>query len=283
MARSIRKLLAMAADRELFEVIRELECLDNDIRKETADLKMKYLLETMRSTDRCYNREQRSNSGLSGGEGGLVEEAFSKGILLGGDYLNQVIAKALKTAECNACMKKIVAAPTAGSCGVIPAVLLPLECDEEKLIEALYIAAGFGDVAANRACIAGAAGGCQAEIGVASAMAAAALVHIMGGSDSQCADAFAIALSNLLGLVCDPVAGLVEIPCVKRNVTGALNAIASANMVIAGCSSPVPADEVLDAMMEIGEQMNSSLKETGIGGLAGTPTGRKIAESLKNR
>ena len=147
----------------------------------------------------------------------------------GGDYLAAVTAEALKTAECNACMKRIVAAPTAGSCGVLPAVLLPLaragEADEEAICEALYVAAGFGQVIAARATLAGAEGGCQAEVGAASAMAAAALCHLKGGTPEQCAAAAAMALGNLLGLVCDPVAGLVEVPCVKRNVVGAVNAV----------------------------------------------------------
>ena len=192
--------------------------------------------------------------------------------------------EALKVAECNACMKRIVAAPTAGSCGVLPAVLLPLveerEPETEVILQSLYIAAGFGQVAAARASVSGAQGGCQAEIGVASAMAAAALTHIMGGTGEPCAHAFAIALGNLLGLVCDPVAGLVEIPCVKRNVIGAVNAVSAANMALAGITAHIPADEVIDAMGEIGDALPSSLRETGQGGLAATPTGRRIAESL---
>ena len=153
--------------------------------------------------------------------------------------------------------------------------------DTEVILQALYIAAGFGQVTAARASVSGAEGGCQAEIGTASAMAAAALTHIMGGDPQQCAYGFAMALGNLLGLVCDPVAGLVEIPCVKRNVIGAVNAVSAANMAIAGIKSHIPADEVIDAMGEIGDSLPVSLRETGIGGLAGTPTGRKIAESVR--
>ena len=193
--------------------------------------------------------------------------------------------KALKVAECNACMKRIVAAPTAGSCGVLPAVLLPLAEErgiaQERILEALFLAAGFGQVTAARASVAGAEGGCQAEIGTASAMAAAALTHVMGGSAGQCADAFAMALGNLLGLVCDPVAGLVEVPCVKRNVVGAMNAVSAANMALAGIQSRIPADEVIDAMAEIGAALPTSLRETGLGGLAATPTGQRIAQQLQ--
>ena len=192
--------------------------------------------------------------------------------------------QALKVAECNACMKRIVAAPTAGSCGVLPAVLIPLaderDMPEETILQALYIAAGFGQVTALRASVAGAQGGCQAEIGTASAMAAAALTHILGGTAQQCADAYAMALANLLGLVCDPVAGLVEVPCVKRNVIGAVNAVSAANMAVAGITSRIPVDEVIDAMGEIGDALPADLRETGLGGLAGTPTGRKIARKV---
>ena len=150
----------------------------------------------------------------------------------------------------------------------------------EKILQALYIAAGFGQVTALRASVAGAEGGCQAEIGTASAMAAAALTHILGGTAQQCADAYAIALGNLLGLVCDPVAGLVEVPCVKRNVIGAVNAVSAANMAVAGITSRIPVDEVIDAMGEVGDALPASLRETGLGGLAATPTGVKIAQRL---
>ena len=142
----------------------------------------------------------------------------------------------------------------------------------------MYVAAGFGQVVASRATLAGAEGGCQAEVGAASAMAAAALVDLKGGTAEQCAEAFAMALTNLEGLVCDPVAGLVEIPCVKRNVIGAMNAVSAADMALSGVVGHIPADEVIDAMAEVGNAMSKDLRETGIGGLAGTPTGCKIAE-----
>ena len=181
-------------------------------------------------------------------------------------------------------MRKIVAAPTAGACGVLPAVLVPLyqmgRATEEEILQALYTASGIGAVVSFRACIAGASGGCQAEIGTASAMAAAALTHILGGTAQQCADAYAIALGNLLGLVCDPVAGLVEVPCVKRNVIGAVNAVSAANMAVAGITSRIPVDEVIDAMGEVGDALPVSLRETGLGGLAATPTGRQEAERI---
>ena len=238
----------------------------------------------MQATSRDYEPGRRSRSGLVGGDAAKVEQAAAAGRLLGGDYLAAVTAEALKTAECNACMKRIVAAPTAGSCGVLPAVLLPLaragEAGDEAICEALYVAAGFGQVIAARATLAGAEGGCQAEVGAASAMAAAALCYLKGGTPAACAAAAAMALGNLLGLVCDPVAGLVEVPCVKRNVVGAVNAVACANMALSGIDSAIPCDEVIDAMGRVGRQLSPDLRETGLGGLAATPTGRAIARRL---
>ena len=186
--------------------------------------------------------------------------------------------------ESNACMKRIVAAPTAGACGVLPAVLIPcyhrFGCPESRILEALYTSAGIGQVIAYRASIAGASGGCQAEIGSASSMAAGALVQLRGGTPEQIADAAAMALKNLLGLVCDPVAGLVEVPCIKRNVIGAMGAVAAADMALAGIRSNIPADQVFDAMREIGDKMDASLRETGFGGLAATPEGIRLRDRL---
>ena len=163
-----------------------------------------------------------------------------------GDFVSKVITQALQMGESNACMKRIVAAPTAGACGVIPAVLIPLfregKSTREEILHSLYITAGIGAVIASRAFIAGASGGCQAEIGSASAMAAGALTYLKGGDNHQIMDAAAMALSNLMGLVCDPVAGLVEVPCVKRNVVGAVNALSAADMALAGITSRIPPD-----------------------------------------
>ena len=176
------------------------------------------------------------------------------------------------------------AAPTAGACGVLPAVLLPLckyeELTQHQLLEALYVAAGIGSVIAYKASIAGASGGCQAEIGTASAMAAGALVALRGGEGEQIGHAVAMALKNLMGLVCDPVAGLVEVPCVKRNVIGAVNAISAADMALAGIESRIPVDEVIDAMGEVGRRMPVEFRETALGGLAATPTGERLKREL---
>lgn len=252
--------------------------------REASLRQMRHLWTVMQETSRTYQAEDRSNSGLVGGDAARVQAASRQGVLIGGDFIQQVIIEALRTSECNACMKRIVAAPTAGSCGVLPAVLIPTakwdKLPDERVIESLYVAAGFGQVVAARASIAGAQGGCQAEIGAASAMAAAALTYLKGGTDAMCSHAFAMALSGLLGLVCDPVAGLVEVPCVQRNVTGALNAVGCANMALAGVLCHIPADEVIDAMGDISDKMPAELRETGRGGLAATPTGQTIAQKL---
>ena len=238
------------------------------------------MLESMIQADEGYRAEDRSHSGLVGGDGGKMA-GYGQGDTLCGPLLTDVIAGALRMGECNACMKRIVAAPTAGACGVLPAVLLPYRrhfgAGEKALVQALYVASGFGMIIAARASISGAEGGCQAEIGSAAAMAAPALVHLQGGSPEQMADACAMAVKNLLGLVCDPVGGLVEVPCVKRNVIGAMDAFSAAQMALAGIKSRVPPDQVLDAMAEVGRSLPHTLRETGKGGLAATPFGMEYA------
>ena len=269
----------------LWDVILQSDLLESGLSRAQSLAEMHHLWQVMVQTSDNYCGADRSASGFAGGDAAKVAEAEARGQLLTGGYLAQVMAEALKTAECNACMKRIVAAPTAGSCGVLPAVLLPLwrsgAYDEEAICHALYVSAGFGQVVAARATLAGAEGGCQAEVGAASAMAAAALVELRGGTAEQCAEAFAMALTNLEGLVCDPVAGLVEIPCIKRNVIGAMNAVSCADMALAGVVGHIPADEVIDAMAEVGAAMSNDLRETGIGGLAGTPTGKAIRDIVQ--
>ena len=227
----------------------------------------------------------KSMSGLTGGEGyRMTEYARTTGGGLSGPLLSGAMARALAVAGCNASMGRIVAAPTAGSCGILPGCLVTLLEDRglprEDVILSIFTAGAVGLVAAQRASIAGAQGGCQAECGVASAMAAAALVELMGGTPAQCADACAIAVANQLGLVCDPVAGLVEIPCIKRNVSGLMIAFSSADLALAGIPARIPADECLDAMREVGEALPPSLKETAGGGLAATPTGRRLRDQV---
>ncbi len=224
--------------------------------------------------------KHRSMSGLVGGDAQRLEQRRLQGRSIGGDVLARAAARALAVAEVNAGMGKIVAAPTAGSCGVLPAVLLTVAeevgATDDQLIEALFAASGIGMVIAHRASVSGAQGGCQAEIGSAACMAAAAAVELAGGDPASSAHAGAMALKTLLGLVCDPVAGLVEVPCVKRNVTGAVNALIAADMALAGIKSNIPLDEVIVTMGQIGNLIPCTLKETAQGGLALTPTALKI-------
>ena len=246
--------------------------------------RMRFTWLAMLDSVESYQGERRSISGLVGGDGARVRDYAAREKTLSGDYLTEVIATALSVGESNACMCKIVAAPTAGACGVLPAVLVPLykqgNIEEEDILKALYVASGIGAVIAFRACIAGAAGGCQAEIGSASAMAAGALTALRGGDAEQIGNAVAMALKNLMGLVCDPVAGLVEVPCVKRNVVGAVNAISCADMALAGVTSRIPVDQVIDCMGDVGRRMPVEFRETALGGLAVTPFGQSVKEKM---
>lgn len=282
---SLRALMEAGENQDLCDIIIHSDCVDRGVTKEASFEKMRALYAAIRRARAGYDPALRSASGMVGGEGAKMRAYVQSGKTICGDYIGQVIAQALEMGESNACMKCIVAAPTAGSCGVLPAVLLPLwrsgNYNEEAICRALYVSAGFGQVVAARATLAGAEGGCQAEVGAASAMAAAALVELRGGTAEQCAEAFAMALTNLEGLVCDPVAGLVEIPCIKRNVIGAMNAVSCADMALAGVVGHIPADEVIDAMAEVGAAMSNDLRETGIGGLAGTPTGKAIRDIVQ--
>lgn len=278
---SVEGLLQAAGQVPLWRAVLEDDLRERGVDEARSWRQMAALWTAMKAPVAEYDPAARSRSGLTGGAGARLE---GEGPGLCPPFLRQVIAAALKTGECNACMKRIVAAPTAGSCGVLPAVLLPLaragQADEDAVCDALYVAAGFGQVIAARATLAGAEGGCQAEVGAASAMAAAALCNLKGGTPEQCAAAAAMALGNLLGLVCDPVAGLVEVPCIKRNVVGAVNAVSCANMALAGVDYAIPCDEVIDAMGRVGSLLSPDLRETGQGGLAATPTGVKIARQL---
>lgn len=222
----------------------------------------------------------KSHSGLTGGDAVLLQRYIEKGNFLSGKTILDAVSKAVATNEVNAAMGTICATPTAGSAGVVPGTLFAvknkLNPTREQMISFLFTAGAFGFVVANNASISGAAGGCQAEVGSASGMAAAAIVEMAGGTPEQCAEAMAITLKNMLGLVCDPVAGLVEVPCVKRNAMGAANAMVAADMALAGITSRIPCDEVIDAMYKIGQSMPSALRETAQGGLAATPTGREL-------
>lgn len=300
--------------KEFWEYMLYDDMRERGVTREESMGQMERTFDAMYDTVETYRTDRLSASGLVGAEGGTLEayrntpadKLAEKGKKesLCGSFMGDAMVVALKMAESNACMRRIVAAPTAGACGVIPAVLVPYYKrllsaekpaskgqDEEQfakenptakdqIIKALYVSGAIGQVIVERASISGAQGGCQAEIGSASAMAAGALTYLQGGTEEQICHAAALALKGLMGLVCDPVAGLVEVPCVKRNVTGTVNAIACADMAMAGIQSRIAPDEVIDAMGEVGEKMDSSLKETALGGLAATPSGRKIAEKL---
>ena len=260
---SVEEIETRAKEQEcqLWEAILHDDMTERQVDRLESIGKMSSMYLAMKDANESYDKDLKSQSGLSGGDG------------------EKMMENALKMGESNACMKRIVAAPTAGACGVLPAVLITYEqfhkVPEAKMLEGMYIAAGVGQVIAERACIAGAQGGCQAEIGSASCMAATAITYIRGGSTKQIFDAGAFALKSLLGLVCDPLGGLVEVPCIKRNVIGSVNAITASDMAMAGIESKVPLDEVIDAMAEVGDLLPCSLKETSQAGLAQTETGKK--------
>lgn len=268
----------------LWKIVLQADAEERGVTEEESFETMRMMYRAMRQADSAYDKDLTSASGLSGGDGEKLHLYNQSGRNLAGPYLSLVMEKAVKMGESNACMKRIVAAPTAGSCGVIPAVLLSYEefCSpaENEMVKALFLSAGIGSVIAEQASIAGASGGCQAEIGSASAMAAAALCWLQGGTNQMIANAAAFALKNMLGLTCDPVCGLVEVPCIKRNSAGAVNAATSAQMALAGVESAIPADQVIDSMRRIGCSMPESLRETGEGGLAVTERGRELKKLL---
>lgn len=269
---------------ELWKAIQLEDAHERDVSEEESWKQMEYMWQAMLDSLETYEPDRISRSGMVGTEGAKMDAYRESGQPLCGDFVAKVISNALKMGCNNACMKRIVAAPTAGACGVLPAVLITYyqeyNVPKEKMIEAMYVAAGVGQIIANRAYLAGASGGCQAEIGSGSGMAAAAICHVKGGDKRQQGDACAMALKNLMGLVCDPVAGLVEVPCVKRNVGGAVNALAAADMALAGITSQIPVDQVIDAMKEVGDKMDVSLRETALGGVAVTPRGQEVSEKM---
>ena len=256
----------------------ELECSCEEVFE-----RMRRNLQVMReSVVSGMERDVRSTSGLTGGDAWKMSQRLDHNIT--GRIFVSALTKAIAVSETNACMGRIVAAPTAGSCGILPACLLTVleeqDIPEDTAVRALFTASAVGMVIARNATIAGAEGGCQAECGSASAMAASALVELCGGTPRMAEHACAIALKNVLGLVCDPVAGLVEIPCIKRNAMGTANAFTAAEMALAGIESKIPADEVIWSMKKIGDSMHSDLKETARGGLAATPTGKILTEKV---
>lgn len=275
---------ASSAGRTISEVVladqAEQLCISPDALFERMDARLSVMEDSVKAG---MNRALRSTSGLTGGDASRMWDHAASGGICGG-FTNRAMARALAVSENNAAMGKIVAAPTAGSCGILPGAVVSMldegRCSREAAVMALFTAGAFGMVIAQNASIAGAEGGCQAECGSAAAMAAAALVELMGGAPQQCAHACAMAIKNQLGLVCDPVAGLVEIPCIKRNVSGVAIAFSSAEMALAGIESKIPADECIGAMREVGCSIPSALRETAKGGLAATPTGERLREQV---
>ena len=288
MYQSVKDLVQTAETQRkpLSELVIAAECHESGINREEVWQRMRANLQTMRAAIKQGENGLgvRSKTGLTGGEAIKLKKYRAKGKTLSGDVMMAAVENAIATNEVNAAMGVICATPTAGSSGTLPGALFMLEqrlgLSEDQMIRFLFTAGGLGLIIANHAGIAGATGGCQEEVGSASAMAAAAAVEAAGGTPEQSSQALAIALSNLLGLVCDPIAGLVEIPCVKRNAIGAGNALIAADMALAGCTSMIPADECISALDKVGRSMPVELRETGLGGLAGTPTGQAIKTKI---
>lgn len=284
---SIKELMEISQKNEkaIWEIVCEEDAFERQVSLEESFLLMSQMYQSMKEADNNYDPALRSASGMAGGDGEKMHLYNKKGNAICSEYMGLVMEKALKMGESNACMKRIVAAPTAGSCGVIPAIFLAYqECfhaSDEQMVQALFLGAGIGMIIAENASIAGASGGCQAEIGTASAMAAGSLVFLLGGDNHQIENAVALTIKSMLGLVCDPVCGLVEVPCIKRNVSGCMTAISSTMLAMAGIDSVIPIDEVIDAMRRVGNQLPECLKETAKGGLATTHTAALIEKDLK--
>ena len=281
---TIKELVALATEQKkpISEIMIEQEMEMTQQSREYIWEKMEKNLQTMKNAaQRSVEGEGVfSPTGLTGGDALKMKKYRERGKTLSGDSVLAGVQYALGTNEVNAAMGLVCATPTAGASGTLPGVVFSIadtmKLNHEQQVRFLFTSAAFGMVVANNAMIAGATGGCQAEVGSASAMAAAAAVEAAGGTPQESSEAFATALGNLLGLVCDPVAGLVEVPCVKRNAIGAGNALIAADMALAGITNVIPADETIEAMRSIGVRMPRELRETGLGGMAGTRTGVAI-------
>ena len=265
-------------NKSIADIMREREAVETETSLDIIEAKIKHSLDIMRSSaHKPLENIKKSVGGLIGGEASKLNENYKSGKSICGNVLTKVLMYSQAVPEVNASMGVIVAAPTAGSAGVVPSILFALEeefnLDEKTLVDGLFTAGAIGCLLMKNASVSGAEAGCQAEVGSASAMAAAAAVIMMGGDVYQAFDAASIALSNLLGLACDPLAGLVEVPCQSRNAIGAANALTSAEMALSGIKAVIPFDEMADAMMRIGRRMPRELKETALGGCAATPTG----------
>ncbi len=274
-------------NKTISEVVIEKEMKHKDISYDQLINKMNETVAVMKnSATSALDKSIISISGLTGGDSKKVENYKNSGKSITGDFLISAMAKALSTSEVNASMGRIVAAPTAGAAGIVPAALLAtkekLDLSDKEVISALFTAAGIGEIVAKNATISGAEGGCQAECGVAAAMAAGAIVEMAGGSPEEVFHAASFSIVNIMGLVCDPIGGLVEYPCALRNASGVVNAMISADLALAGVKSLVPFDEVVDAMYRVGKMLPTALKETALGGVATTPTGQALKKKLDN-
>lgn len=280
--------LCMKEEKSIAQIMLEDQAEESGQSKEEIFQMMGEYYEIMKTAvHKGLTEDITSTSGLTGGDARRVEQYRLSEVPSVGDIAAQAMAYALSVSEVNASMGRIVATPTAGSCGIIPGVFVSAQerfgWEDEHLIHGLFCAGAIGYVIANNSFISGAEGGCQAEIGSAIGMAAGAMVELRGGTPEQAVHAVGLALKNTLGLICDPVGGLVEIPCIVRNGFGAVNALAAADMALAGVRSVIPSDEVIDVMLEVGSSMPSRHRETAQGGLAQTPTGRKIMKELRAR
>ena len=282
MHRSIESLIREAEEtgRPLPQVVLETEAAESGTDPAAIRARIARTLQVMRGAiGEGLKGEARSASGLTGGR---ARKLWENGPRLLGPRVTETLARAISTLEVNAAMGLIVAAPTAGAAGVLPAVLISMEefahLEEDRLVDAMLVAGGVGGVIAHRASLAGAEGGCQAETGTAAAMASAAVAWLHGGTHEQIQNAVALTLQGMLGLICDPIGGLVEIPCIYRNASAAMQAIAGAEMALAGLDFPVTADEVIDVMGEVGRRMPSAYRETAMGGLAATASARKLVQ-----
>jgi L-serine dehydratase len=282
MHRSIAALIQDARDhdRSLAAVVLRAEIAESGRPEEEIRQRIRQTLQVMRrAIDEGLEGDVRSPSGLTGGRAARL---LADGPRLLGGTVTTMLARAIGTLEVNAAMGLIVAAPTAGAAGVLPAIVITageiLEEDDDRLVDAMLVAGGVGGVIAHRASLSGAAGGCQAETGSAAAMGAAAVTWLAGGDHDQVSTAVALSLQGMLGLICDPIGGLVEIPCIYRNASAAMQALAAAEMALAGLDFPVPADEVIDVMGEVGRKMPVAYRETAQGGLAATPSARRLVQ-----
>lgn len=276
--------LANASHKSIADLMLDQEAEQSNLDKSIIFANMQKSLQVMKDAIKKGIEGVVSHSGMCGGDAKKLWQYIQNNKFISDTTILKAACYAIATNEVNASMGIICATPTAGSSGILPGALIAIQekynFTDEQIVNAMFVAGAFGFIIANNACISGAAGGCQAEVGSASAMTAGAVTYLLGGTAEQSANAMAMAMKNMLGLTCDPLAGLVEVPCIKRNASGAVNAILTSELALAGIESKVPWDEVIAAMYATGKQMHVMFKETALGGLAITPTGLKWKKQL---